>query len=294
MVEQWGKILSEAYAVATNAAKIVVKNALVTTGNIGKNVATTARVASEVIGEMINTVGGLTAAVGVSAYSGAVAVASTKPPRNNLLVQSCPTKALNVFNNAYRATLINSTFVGAGDKKLASAMKAITEPLAEIDLENNLRAISEVRGRSIDEVKMEYKLFEKYRLKIDQNISRFKLEAIEELEAQNEDFMGSVWQLRYGKVTGDHLGIDPVFGALLNPTGGLVGPGNSALSPESIGMPKAVAYHGAYHYAMGFLHQYLRAGHGYNYMKSPIGLDTSNPMAGQATGIMQWSINLAD
>ena len=43
--------------------------------------------------------------------------------------------------------------------------------------------------------------------------------------------MGTTAQLRYGQVVGDAFGIDPVFGAMLNPTGGMVGPGNWAVNP---------------------------------------------------------------
>ena len=294
MVGNWGNTFAEAYAAASHAAKIVAKNALVTTGSIAKNVAALARVTSQVVGEAVNTVGGLTAAVGVSAYGMSVAALSDKPPGKHLLVQPCPLNVVNVFKNSYRATLVNSTFAGAGDKRLADAMQAMSEPMSEINLENNIRVISEVRGRPIEAMKKEFASFKKYRATIDQNIVKYKLEPIEKLEARNIGFMASEWQLRYGKVVGDYLGIDPVFGALLNPTGGLVGPGNSALSPESLGMPMAVAYHGAYHDAMGFIYQYQRGGNGYNYMKSPIGLDTANPMAGQATGILQWAINLVN
>lgn len=294
MVGGWGNMFAEAYAAASRAAKIAAKSALVTTGSIVKDLAAAARGALRAGGEVINTVGGLTAAVGVSAYSMSVATVSGKPPGKHLVVQPCPPRVMNVFNNSYRATLINSTFAGAGDKKLAAAMKAMTEPMSKIDLENNLRVISEVRGRSIEAMKKEFALFKKYRTEIDQNIIKYRLEPIATLEPQNMEFLASEWQLRYGKVAGDHLGIDPVFGALLNPTGGLVGPGNLALFPESIGVPKAVAYHAAYHDAMGFIYKYQRYGSGYNYMRSPIGLDTSNSMAGQATGILQWSINLVD
>ena len=103
--------------------------------------------------------------------------------------------------------------------------------------------------------------------------------------------MGSNWQLRYGKVVGDHFGFDPVFGALLNPTGGLVGPGNKGLAPDGALMPEAVAYHGAYHDAMGYLYNYHNYCPGYNYMHSPVGFSTSNPLAGQSTGVAQWIAN---
>ena len=294
MVGDWGNTFAEAYAAATHAAKIVARSALLTTGSIVKNVAALARGTSQVVGEAINTVGGLTAAVGVSAYSMAVAAVSEKPPGKHLLVQPCPLKVVNVFNNSYRTTLVNSTFAGAGNRKLAEAMKAMTESMSTIELEKNLRIIAEARNRSFELVREEYAQFEQYRSEIEQDIVGYKLESIEKLKPNNIDFMASEWQLRYGKVVGDYMGIDPVFGALLNPTGGMVGPGNTALAPDNVLMPNSVAYHGSYHDAMGFIYQYQRRGNGYNYMKSPIGLDTSNPMAGQATGILQWAINLVN
>ena len=104
MVGNWGNNFAEVYAVASHAAKIAAKNALVTTGNIAKNASALARGASQVIGEAINTAGGLTAALGVSAYSMAVASLSSKPPGINLVVQPCPPKVVNVFSNSYRAT----------------------------------------------------------------------------------------------------------------------------------------------------------------------------------------------
>lgn len=75
---------------------------------------------------------------------------------------------------------------------------------------------------------------------------------------QRDDYWGTVQQLRFGTVVGDTLGIDAVFGALLRPTGGLVGPDDgfyegipvhdNLYTPDS-----AIAYHGVYHDAAGFL-----------------------------------------
>ncbi len=62
--------------------------------------------------------------------------------------------------------------------------------------------------------------------------------------------MGSTSQLRYGKVVGDVFGVDPMFGAMLNPTGGLVGPDNKALDGDST----ALGYHGVVHDAAGYLY----------------------------------------
>lgn len=292
MIVDWGAAFAEAYKAASHAAKIVARQALVTTQKIAENIVGTVRVASQVAGEIVNTVGGLTIAAGVT-YARAMAIATRIQPGTNLLVQPCPGKAVNVFNNSYRSGLLNSTFAGAGDKNLAAAMLVLAGPILPTDPEQQLRIIAESRRRPLADIKSEYEKFIKYRVEIEDGILKNSLDPIEALLPNQSHFMGSEWQLRYGKVAGDHLGIDPVFASLLNPTGGLVGPGNAGLEPASRLVPEAVAYHGAYHDAMGFIFQYRGAGPGYNYMKSPFGLDTGNPMAGQATGIMGWTINLA-
>ena len=46
----------------------------------------------------------------------------------------------------------------------------------------------------------------------------------------NLDFLGSKYSLRYGKIVGDQIGLDPVFAAVLNPHGGLVGHGETYAS----------------------------------------------------------------
>jgi len=101
--------------------------------------------------------------------------------------------------------------------------------------------------------------------------------------------------------------IDPVFGALLSPTGGLVGPGNVSWNAASVptdyftGSPAVwaadtllhrpeVAYHGIVHDAAGYLLNYHRIGPGYNYLGlDSVTPDTSNPLSGQQPGLNYWS-----
>ncbi len=86
---------------------------------------------------------------------------------------------------------------------------------------------------------------------------------------------------------GEILGIDPVFGALLNPTGGLVGPGSDSFEP---GDNTAIGYHGIFHDASGYIYNHFDdAGEGYLYLgKEELNLLTSNPVAGQVTGPWHW------
>lgn len=99
------------------------------------------------------------------------------------------------------------------------------------------------------------------------------------------DFLGSTASLRYGSVIGDVYGIDPVFGALLNPTGGLVGGGNDAYNP---GDNDALGYHGIFHDAGGYLLNRQGVGPGYNYLGREDFNDQASPTTGQVTGISWW------
>jgi hypothetical protein len=200
--------------------------------------------------------------------------------------------SVDITTNDYRKTLVNSRFDGADDPALGQAMNALREPISDEEAQPHLQKIAELRQRPLEEIRAEYRTYVELRQDQADRITARGLEPIDELKDSQAGFMGSNWQLRYGKVAGDYLGVDPVFGSMLNPTGGLVGPGNKGKAPDTWYMPESVAYHGAYHDAMGYLYNYQNAGPGYNYMGSPIGLATSNPLAGQATGVAQWSANL--
>lgn len=213
------------------------------------------------------------------------------------VVEKCPDKTV-VFSGNYRKALIGSEVKGANSVALRGAMEALLKPDPQ-NVDHHLQTIANERGRPVEQVKAEYQVFlEKKRdAELVAEHSNGKLEPTPPLSAWHDDFMGSTWQLRYGKVVGDYMGIDPVFGSMLNPTGGLVGPGNKAVDPRNMLMPESVGYHGAYHDAMGYLYNYHGGkgpeySPGYNYMKSPVGLDTSNPLAGQFTGIAEFSTHV--
>lgn len=277
---------------AERAGKAAVDAVASAASQAAKGIAAAASGAGAVLGEVVNTAVGLVVTLAVSAYTAIKAAFSDKPAQHTM-TQGCPGTVVDVYNNDYRHTLIDSTFDGANDPRLAAAMTELRKPMTPADLPKQLQTIADVRKRPVDEVREEYDEYVRQRLAVDERITVRHLEPIDELKDDQVGFMGSVWQLRYGKVVGDQLGIDPVFGSLLNPTGGLVGPGNKGVAPDAWYMPESVAYHGAYHDAMGYLYNYHNEGPGYNYMHSPIGLGTANPLAGQATGIMQWAIDLA-
>ena len=108
----------------------------------------------------------------------------------------------------------------------------------------------------------------------------------------NSAHMASIEQLRFGKMVGDSLGgLDPVFGALLSPTGGIPGAGNvrvtSAAALAVAGGIEVVTNHGIAHDAAGYLLNYQHIGPGYQYVPGNSGLffSTTNPLGGQVSGL---------
>lgn len=107
---------------------------------------------------------------------------------------------------------------------------------------------------------------------------------------RHPDHMGSIQQLRYGSYVGEALDVDPVYGALLNPTGGLVGPGNDSIAApaDSYG-----SFHGEAHDAFGYLATHHDAGPGYMYgapsEAAAFGdTDLAAPLTGQHSGFDKW------
>ena len=105
----------------------------------------------------------------------------------------------------------------------------------------------------------------------------------------NAAHMGSLTQLRVGSLVGEALGIDPVFGALLSPTGGIPGAGNDQVGRFAVsaaGGREVVTDHGTAHDAAGYLSNYHGMGPGYNYVPNVRGfLSDANPLAGQSNGV---------
>ncbi|HEY1012922.1 MAG TPA: hypothetical protein VGE07_09495 [Herpetosiphonaceae bacterium] len=183
-------------------------------------------------------------------------------------------------------TLIGKTWKGEGNPALNSAMETLTSgnPSPQ-QVSQALDSIAEARGLPRDQVQAQYEKFLQLREesnRIGAENGNAPAEAID--QGKHPDFMGSRGNLRYGQVVGDAFGIDPVFGAMLNPSGGLVGPGNNALDLGDRG----VAYHGAVHDAAGYLYNYHNQGPGYDYLGRE-GRSTGNPLTGQAAGIPYWN-----
>lgn len=188
-----------------------------------------------------------------------------------------------LFSYGYMRGLIGLQTPGAGSE-LGDAMNGLLGATGADDSEGYLVIIAELRGRPVDDIRSEYERFQEIRGQRDAAVAVGK-EAVPGLSGGNSGFMGSNTQMRYGQVVGDAFGIDPVFGALLNPTGGLVGPGNFVVFP---GGDNPVGYHGVVHDAAGYLHTYHDAGPGYNYLGAEP-FSNSNPLTGQVSGIAYWT-----
>lgn len=106
-------------------------------------------------------------------------------------------------------------------------------------------------------------------------------------------YWGSRQQLLSCKVIADwvdrdHGCLDPLFGVLLQPTSGRVGPGDTGWMHNILFDDNGhMAYHSAVHDAFGYLLNFHKTGPGYNYMKYSL-LSTDNPMSGQYSGIEFW------
>ncbi|MCK5923966.1 MAG: WXG100 family type VII secretion target, partial [Methylococcales bacterium] len=191
-----------------------------------------------------------------------------------------------LFTPANMDNLIGSSFRGEDSARLNTLMERLHGNPTGAELDKTLNEMATIRGIPREQFRQQYDKFLEVRAEANQ-ISGGKPD-IDPSPTVNElfhgDFLGSTASLRYGQVVGDAFGIDPIFGSLLNPTGGMVGPGNWAFNPDD---DSPLGYHGIVHDAAGYLYNYHDTGPGYNYL----GLEdrsTSNPMTGQQSGTRYW------
>jgi WXG100 family type VII secretion target len=229
--------------------------------------------------------GGTAADPGIIGTPGTIGGTPVDP--GNPLVARDPN---SLFTDSYMDSLVGSKTRGEDSQRLNNAMKDLAKNPTGADLDRAINEIAAIRGVPADQLKADYQKFLQLREQA-REIARQK--GIEPPEAVDDffhgDFMGSTAQLRYGQVIGDAFGIDPVFGALLNPTGGMVGPGNWAVNP---GDDDALGYHGIVHDAAGYLYNFHDLGPGYNYLGQENHRDPGNPLVGQQSGVRYWNEKL--
>lgn len=198
-----------------------------------------------------------------------------------------PMDPYHVFRKEYMDEMVGRQIQGAGDPHLIDAMRTLSGNPTSAELDQALNQIASARGMSSEEVRAHYEKYLALREEA-QRIGEAKGKPIPELnEFWHPNYMGSTPQLRYGQVVGNILGIDPVFGAMLNPTGGIVGSGNGGL-PFVVLPEHPLTYHGVFHDAAGYLYNYHEVGPGYDYLNAE-SRDTSSPLAGQESGIAYWN-----
>lgn len=118
-----------------------------------------------------------------------------------------------------------------------------------------------------DELLKNFKLFMKLFTKRHEYTTNAAIDAIVLNNDSTSSFRGSLDHLLFGKIVGDALGLHPVFGAMLNPTGGICGPDNSNIFLRSLGKIPMFRRHSIVHDAAGYLRLYHGLGPGYLYLK---------------------------
>lgn len=193
---------------------------------------------------------------------------------------------------------------GAAATDLSNAMSALSQLVYDgkgqsSDAYPLLQTIARERGLSYAQVQQDYQQF------------LYMVGDNPPTPTQRDNYWGTVQQLRFGTVVGDTVGMDAVFGALLSPTGGLVGPDEGyykgfpihdvadllgVYNPES-----AMAYHGVYHDAAGYLqrigmenvqYEYIIPGQIDPLIEGPLlGMVFKDhpELDGQIAGIVYWS-----
>ncbi|MCX6874537.1 MAG: hypothetical protein NTW21_12140 [Verrucomicrobia bacterium] len=213
--------------------------------------------------------------------------------------QPCPllqAKAEEPCNCSFQKDFIvmktKETVDGEGKDALRSAMNTLWDYRDKPNdpvVQSALITVSNERGQPLPKIQSDWQKYQKLlkdqRKAIEEskkNKKEKKVDALDE-KRQKENFMASKSQLRYGNMVGACLGVDPVFGALLNPTGGIVGPDNGYFD----GNDSALGYHGAVHDAAGYLRNFHNQGPGYDYLGTD-NRDTTDPLSGQRNGIRFW------
>ncbi|MFN3358925.1 MAG: hypothetical protein ACK418_23390 [Pseudomonas sp.] len=181
----------------------------------------------------------------------------------------------NFTDEEMRNHYINETpIAGADTAELYMLMVSLyyRDPKGK-DLESILKRLANIRDRDFDGIKAEHDRFLALRKQATKRAGRADKLPVTSSKA----FMGKTQQLRFGKVVGDKLGVDPVLGSLLSPTGGMVGPGDARVP----GKNDRVGWHGVYHDAGGYLRKYHDIGPGYTYREGYQGEESLNPLKGQ-------------
>lgn len=199
------------------------------------------------------------------------------------------------FDTAHmKKDLLDLEIHGAGSDLLEEAMVALYSDPKGVELDEALEKVKKARGlnMSIDELRDQYtrameikKKGEEYAAangstdEVSPSFDPADLQA----GGQHEGFSGSQTQLAFGARLGQLTDLDPVFGSLISPTGGAVGPGSDSITNAEYENPAVL--HGIMHDLAGYLYNAHGIGPGYNYTNAPYELPTHMPISGQVSGM---------
>ncbi len=194
----------------------------------------------------------------------------------------------------------NSKFEGANAVTLNKAINQLykgKEKLSEAEFENALKTIAKHRDLSTKDATAQYYRAMKLRKKARANLKKKGDDSPNLNLEKHPHFAGSTTQLRFGKIIGDYFGLDPVFGSMISPTGGIVGPGDGIPILSDVyrdsKTENAVVIHGVLHDAGGFLKNAFGVGPGYDYIQTEHNIvSPGNPLNGQDSGIEFWAKEL--
>ena len=193
-----------------------------------------------------------------------------------------------IFEVDYMDRVMEAKPTGSDSHELNEAMENLLKHQGGQNTDQYLQIIATETRMSFSQTKAQYKKFlalqQQQRTHAAQKEGDYPLPEMI-AESQLGDYLGSTTSLRYGKMVGDHFGINPVFGAMLNPTGGIVGSGNSQIYDGDPDDP--IVKHGIAHDAAGYLLNYHGDGPGYDYLGRE-GRDTESEYVGQQAGIHYW------
>lgn len=184
----------------------------------------------------------------------------------NTLVAREPSQ---VFSEGNLGSMVNANTAGAGSNELRDAMLELANNPTGEELDKVLEKIAKLRGRPLSEIKKEYEKFLKVRAQAAAIAAAKGLPPPPPLsEVLQGNFMASQQQLNSGGLVGQTFGIDPVFGAMLNPQGGMAS-GNVVPGANTVaGLNEATSDAGNY------LKTFHNVGPGANYL--PQGTDANS------------------
>ena len=201
---------------------------------------------------------------------------------------------LRPFDGSYNFKLLNISMLRILELLISSPRLPPSKEVYEQMFKHHVENIAISCG--IQQEKYDHVLsnFERFLDLFAERRSYILYNGVEDIEINIEatcQFRGSKDHLIFGKMVGDALGLHPVFGALLNPTGGIVGVNNSNFLLRSLSILPSLKKNGIIHDAAGYLRYYHGIGPGYRFLEPGEIRGRLTPINGVLNG---WKLPKAD